>query len=151
MKDVCKDFDNKLKLNPQQGLSFVETAVKQVTQVFGSQWTDEKRPRAYKWKSPSELEKAGDEAEELTLKLLTDQDFVDLMQEPIYLISGREYCYLKSGKIIKEMANFMLFFLEPAKQASKWMIGENDIVLMTRKLGIVNIEVKGNDYNNFIN
>ena len=42
---------------------------------------------------------------------------------------GREYCYLKP---------------EAERNASKWVIGENDIIFITRTLGIVNIEVKGN-------
>ena len=29
------------------------------------------------------------------------------------------------------------------RKASRWIIGENDIIFMTRKLGIINIEVKG--------
>ena len=46
----------------------------------------------------------------------------------MYTISGFEYNYLK---------------VEIERRSSKWIIGENDIVFITRKLGIINIEVKG--------
>ena len=43
--------------------------------------------------------------------------------------SGRDYCYLKN---------------RTEQNTSEWVLGEGDIVFITRKLGVNYIEVKGN-------
>ena len=51
-----------------------------------------------------------------------------MIYQEYQLIPGREYCQIKSST---EM------------ETSGWVIGENDIIAMSNKLGIVNVEVKG--------
>ena len=93
--EVLESFGN-LTLCQHWGLSFVETAVKHVTEVLGSCWKDVSQILAHTWKSPSGKEKEGDAAEDFVVKKLTDKDFLDLLQEPVYLISGRRYCHFKT-------------------------------------------------------
>ena len=91
---VLESFGN-LTLCQQLGLSFVETAVKHVTEVLGSCWKDVTQILAHTWKSPPGKEKEGDAAEDFVMEKLINKDFLNLLQESVFLISGRRYCHLK--------------------------------------------------------
>ena len=96
-EDLTKSL-SKLSLSPQLGLRWIEAAEERVTEALGAEWTDDKIHKAYMWQSPAGKKKAGDKAEAFTIKQLTNKKFVKLMKEPLYVISGREYCFIKSGR-----------------------------------------------------
>ena len=126
----------KLKL----GESFLEKACDSVDEVFGPQWRDETKPRPYEWRAPSGSEKLGDEAEEMVMRALGRRQFCELLGEPVYIISGENFIYFLQNNPGRE---YCFFKSEAERSSSRWIIGENDIIFMTRKLGIVNIEIKG--------
>ena len=142
--------ENLAKLTLSDG--FLENACERMTQRFDEAWRDLSKVIPYKWGTVNKKPKSGDEAKRFVVNQLASRELSEMLQEPVYIISGdnlfgvsflsaivrrtllslflsgREYCQLKT---------------EPERNASKWIIGENDIILITRKLGIVNIEVKG--------
>ena len=147
--------ENLAKLTLSDG--FLENACERMTQRFCEAWRDLSKVISYKWGTVNKKPKSGDEAERFVVNQLASRELSEMLQEPVYIISGdslfgvsslsairrtllslflsgREYCQLKT---------------EPERNASKWIIGENDIILITRKLGIVNIEVKGKIFFSF--
>ena len=48
------------------------------------------------WKAPPGKAKEGDAAEDFVMDKLTKSNFLDLLQEPVFLISGQMYCYIKT-------------------------------------------------------
>ena len=64
------------------------------------------------------MAKQGDKEEDFVFKNLRDAPW----EEPIFIIRGQEYCRLRLNNV--------------------WTIGEEDIILMSRTIGIVNISIK---------
>ena len=58
----------------------------------------------------------------------TNDDFSFTNYATFSVLTGREYCLLNT---------------EAQRKASKWTIGEDDICFITRKHGLIIIEVKG--------
>ena len=126
---------------------FFQTCYDRMTKQFGENWSDASQRKAYMWGSEGNPPKDGDEAERKVIECLTSKKLCDLLEEPVYVISGGfEESWLLSLKVYFFFSgrHYCQLKREPERHASKWIIGENDIIFITRKLGIVSIEVKGN-------
>ena len=117
-----------LDLCGRQGHDFLQSAMDDMSRLHPT-WRDESKPSIFIAKCMENTElsesKTGDEAEEKVLQSLSK--LPDLLGEHVFIISGREYCLIKE---------------KPEQQKIGWVLGEHDIILMSRKLGVINIEVK---------
>ena len=150
--------ENLAKLTLSDG--FLENACERMTRRFGEAWRDLSKVISYKWGTVNKKPKSGDEAERFVVNQLASGELSEMLQEPVYIISGDTWwvCLL-SLQLLEGLCCCCLFLsgreycqlkTEPERNASKWIIGENDIILITRKLGIVNIEVKGKIFFSFL-
>ena len=98
-----------------------------------------KRKRPDVW-----TEKAGDTAELRVLKLF--EKLPEYLGESVFLIEGKTV--IQSLKVIKLILGHEYnFFNTPEEQKMKgFVMGECDLLVITRSLGIINIEVKGKFY-----
>ena len=126
--------------------NFLKSAFDRVTQKFRSEdWKDPTKMKAYLWECPTLDEKFGDQAEKWTIEFLSKPELIQLLGEPVYLISGQflyilnnlTFPFFNVGRVYCQLKT------TSERNASQWLIGENDICFITRKLGIIIIEVKG--------
>ena len=70
---------------------FFEHACDGMTQKFGEIWRDASKKVSYKWGTMGIQPKKGDEAERYVINQLSSKKMCELLEEPVYVISGRPY------------------------------------------------------------
>ena len=73
-----------------QESNFFASAFERVKQQFGNEdWRDKQIRTCYLWKSPAREQKIGDDAEEFVIGFLSQPRICELLEEPLYLITGK--------------------------------------------------------------
>ena len=127
--DALNDAIDKLKLGSTDRQSFVDCAIETVTKRFGTDgWRDPSTKEPYTCASAALEEKFGDAAEKKVFDFLADTGLCEQLDEPLYVISGHDYCQLTTDVV---------------SGVSRWIMGECDVCLISRRHGIMIIEVKG--------
>ena len=67
---------------------FFQTCYDRMTKQFGESWSDVSQREAFMWGSEGNPPKDGDEAERKVIECLTSKKLCDLLEEPVYVISG---------------------------------------------------------------
>ena len=78
--------ENLAKLTLSEG--FLENACERMTQRFGEAWRDLSKVISYKWGTVNKKPKSGDEAERFVVNQLASRELPEMLQEPVYIISG---------------------------------------------------------------
>ena len=78
--------ENLAKLTLSDG--FLENACERMTQRFGEAWRDLSKVIPYKWGTVNKKPKSGDEAERFVVNQLASRELSEMLQEPVYIISG---------------------------------------------------------------
>ena len=129
MAGALDEAIGKLKLGSTGRQTFVECAIETVTKRLGTEdWKDPSTKAPYTWASVALEQRFGDTAEKKVFEFLANPKLCELLDEPVYVISGHDYCQLKTDAV---------------SGVSTWILGECDICLITRNHGIMIIEVKG--------
>ena len=68
---------------------FFEHACDGMTQKFSETWRDPSKKVSYKWGNVCDQTKRGDEAERYVVNQLSSKKMCELLEEPVYMISGR--------------------------------------------------------------
>ena len=82
--ELTKELSNLTLLS-----GFFEHACAGMTQKFGETWMDPSKKVSYKWGTVCDQTKQGDEAELYVVDQLSSKEMCKLLDEPVYMISGR--------------------------------------------------------------
>ena len=97
---------------------WLDDCIKEVSIHLGREWLDPSVVKSYNWTIDKQMAKQGDKEEEFVFKNLRDAPW----EEPVFIIRGLECSRKQHNKI--------------------WNIGEEDIVLISRRFGFLNVSVK---------
>ena len=130
------------------GSRFLENAEERVTSVFrGEEWKDPSCANNYYWPADKlgETDKEGNRAEKKVLIEFSKPELAAKLKESLFLISGEIYLsnYVKIIFIQFTGREYAFLKKETQQKLTGWVLGESDIIIFTRKLGFICIEVKG--------